>query len=86
MNTLVKRHSCLRIISPHLPRRSYNTIFERQTNFAPFNMDTTALINILEGLTLFHGLSLSQALIATQVSLKLAHVSIEYYFRVGKNK
>ena len=47
-------------------------------------MDTTALINIFEDLTLCHGMSLSQALIATQVSLKLVHVSIEYIMRVGK--
>ena len=84
MNTLVKRQSGLRCISPHLPKRSYNTLFERQTNFAPLNMDTTGLINIFECLTLCNGLSLSQALIATQVSLKLVHVSIEYILRVGK--
>ena len=47
-------------------------------------MDTTALINIFEDLTLCHGMSLSQALIATQVSLKLFHISIEYIMRVGK--
>ena len=49
-------------------------------------MDTTAFINFFEGLTLCHGVPLSQALIATQVSLKLVHVSIEYIMQVGKSK
>jgi hypothetical protein len=30
--------------------RSYNTLIERQTNFAPANMDSTAFISYFEGL------------------------------------
>jgi hypothetical protein len=63
--------------------RGYNTFLERQTNFAPLNMDTTAIINLLEGLTLSH-LSLTQVLLATQVGLKVVHVGIEFIMRVGQ--
>lgn len=32
---------------PHNLSRSYNTVIERPTNFAPVNMDTTMVINFL---------------------------------------
>ncbi|TNV80387.1 hypothetical protein FGO68_gene4042 [Halteria grandinella] len=61
--------------------RSYNTLIERQTNYMPVNMDTTMFINLFEGLSLTYGLSLPQILQATQVSLRLMHLPIQYVFK-----
>lgn len=66
MLALTSRRSTTKIVLAPYSRRQYNTFFERQTNFAPLNMDTTAIINIFDGLTLSHGyITLPQALLAT---------------------
>lgn len=55
------------------PKRSYNTIIERQTNYALENMDTTGFINFFEGLTISNPGSLPGILFATQIGLRLFH-------------
>ena len=65
-----------------LPRRAYNTIIERQTNNLSVNMDTTAVVGLLEGLTLVQGFTLGQSLIAIQVGLRLVHEPVKRIAKV----
>jgi len=66
-----------------LTRRAYNTIIERQTNNISVNMDTTAVVGVLEGLTLTQGLNLGQSLVAIQVGLRLLHEPVKRFAKVS---
>ena len=58
-NAAVKRIHMFRMGSI----RHYNTLFERQTNFPIVNMDTTAILSVLESLGLDHSLPATLALV-----------------------